>query len=146
MNQRLDVDNATVGIIGLGYVGLPLAQALARSLKIIGLDRDKKRVKKLSQENVFPNLFITDEPEQLSKADFMIITVPTPVTESKEPDLSYVESAAHTAGQHIKKGSIVILESTVYPGVTEDVVAPILRLPTRRRGLTPAMTATPSRT
>jgi len=119
-------DEAIVCIVGLGYVGLPLAEAFARSLRVIGFDIKGSQVEELNQSNNNQNLIFTDDPKEIAKADFIIICVPTPVTKSKEPDLSYVKSAAKTVGQNMKKGSIVILESTVYPGVTEEVVKPIL--------------------
>ncbi|MFC1875605.1 nucleotide sugar dehydrogenase, partial [Chloroflexota bacterium] len=76
-------------------------------------------------ENV-NNIIFTSDPNEINKADFVIICVPTPVTKTKDPDLSYIKSAAETIGQKIKEGSVVILESTVYPGVTEEVLKPIL--------------------
>ena len=120
------MDKTTVCIIGLGYVGLPLAEAFSKHLKVIGFDIDKVKLSKLSEDTGDGDLVFTDNPKEIGRADFIIICVPTPVTRSKEPDLSYIESAAETAGQNMKRGSIVILESTVYPGVTEDIVNPIL--------------------
>jgi len=122
---RRNLEQAVVCVIGLGYVGLPLAQAFARSLKVIGFDIDYKRASQLESINQ-PNLHFTADPEEISKADFIVICVPTPVTKSKEPDLSYLKSAATITSQNMKKGSVVILESTVYPGVTEEVIKPIL--------------------
>jgi UDP-N-acetyl-D-galactosamine dehydrogenase len=124
--MKRNLDKAIVCILGLGYVGMPLAEAFAKSLQVIGYDVDVKKIKKLKENNRLPNLVLTDKPEAINKADFVIICVPTPVTRSKDPDLSYVESAARVAGKHMKKGSTVILESTVYPGVTEEIVKPIL--------------------
>jgi len=120
------LDEAVVSIVGLGYVGWPLAEAFSRSLRVVGFDIDATKTKKLEQRNHNQSLILTDNPEELSKADFIIITVPTPVTKSKEPDLSFVRRAAETTGLNLKEGSIVILESTVYPGVTEEGVKPIL--------------------
>jgi UDP-N-acetyl-D-galactosamine dehydrogenase len=120
------VDKATVGIVGLGYVGLPLVEDFAKKLGVIGYDIKKKRVAELSNANRNKNLIYTDDARKLAQADFIIICVPTPVTKTKDPDLRPVESAARTVGKNLKKGSIVILESTVYPGVTEDIVLPIL--------------------
>ncbi|MFA5309396.1 MAG: nucleotide sugar dehydrogenase [Dehalococcoidales bacterium] len=124
--MKSSLDKAAVCVIGLGYVGLPLAEAFAGSLKVTGYDTDVKKIKSLQENNRNSNLVYTSKAEAISSADFIIICVPTPVTKSKDPDLSYVESAATTAGQHMKKGSTVILESTVYPGVTEEIVKPIL--------------------
>ncbi len=120
------VDKATVCIVGLGYVGLPLVEAFTKRLKVIGYDIKKKRVAELSKKYHNPALSFTNDPREISKADFTIICVPTPVTNLKEPDLSPVKSAATTVGQNLKRGSVVILESTVYPGVTEEIVGPIL--------------------
>jgi len=120
------MDKTTVCVIGLGYVGLPLAEAFSKHLKVIGFDIDKVKLSKLSEDASDGDLFFTDDPREIGRADFIIICVPTPVTRSKEPDLSYIESASSIAGQNMKRGSIVILESTVYPGVTEEIVSPIL--------------------
>jgi len=123
--MRHNLEQAVVCVIGLGYVGLPLAQAFAKSLKVIGFDTNNKRINQLKSLNQ-PNLNFTSNPKEISRADFIIICVPTPVTKSKEPDLSCVKSAAKIASQNMRKGSVVILESTVYPGTTEEVVKPIL--------------------
>ena len=124
--SQLILDKATVCVIGLGYVGLPLAEAFSKSLKVIGFDIDADKVKRLNQSNANPNLFLTNNPREISQADFIIICVPTPVTKSKEPDLFHVKAAATIVSQNMKKNSVIILESTVYPGVTEEVVKPIL--------------------
>lgn len=121
-----------VCIVGLGYVGLPLAEAFSKSLKVIGFDVDRDRIDYLNhpnradQQGKSANLTFTIAPEDIRRADFIIVAVPTPVTKSKDPDLSYVDGAARIVGQNMKKGSTVILESTVYPGVTEEIVKPIL--------------------
>ena len=120
------MSKAVVCIIGLGYVGLPLAEAFSRSLKVIGFDTDAVKVTALSQRQATKNLILSNNPKDISQADFVIICVPTPVTTSKEPDLSHVKAAAKIVSQNMKKGSVVILESTVYPGVTEEVVKPVL--------------------
>jgi UDPglucose 6-dehydrogenase/UDP-N-acetyl-D-galactosamine dehydrogenase len=120
------VDKATVCIVGLGYVGLPLVSNFSKKIKVIGYDIKKKRVAELQKSNRNRNLVYTHDPKQIARADFVIICVPTPVTPTKDPDLSPVISAATAVGQNFKKGCIVILESTVYPGVTEDIVAPVL--------------------
>ncbi len=113
-------------IIGLGYVGLPLAVVFSKSFRVIGFDIDAGKVAALKRDNNNQNLAFTDNPGEISQADFVIICVPTPVTKSKEPDLSFVEAAATTVSRNMKKNSVIILESTVYPGVTEEVVRPIL--------------------
>ena len=126
MLDKSMLDRATVCIIGLGYVGLPLAQAFSRSLMVIGLDVDRERLKKLNKNYGIQNLVFTDKTKEIGKADVIIICVPTPVTKSKEPDLRHIRDAAVAIGQNMKRGSVVILESTVYPGITEEVVKPIL--------------------
>ena len=115
----------TICIIGLGYVGLPLANDFSKHIRTIGYRRDQKKV---DDVNKTPGNRIeaTTDPKRIKEADFVIIAVPTPVTKAKEPDLEPVISASRTVGQNLKKGAIVILESTVYPGVSEDVMAPVL--------------------
>jgi len=126
MIDKLRSNEAIVCVIGLGYVGLPLAEAFSKYMRVIGFDIDRSRMKMLGQSNNNPNFTITDSAQDIAKADFTIICVPTPITRSKEPDLSYVRDAARLVGQNMKKGSVVILESTVYPGVTEETVRPVL--------------------
>ncbi len=121
-----DIGQTTICIVGLGYVGLSLATAFSRYFKVIGFDTDKNRVKKLQLNNSKDNFVITHNPQLIKQCDFILIAVPTPVTNSKEPDLSYIIGAAKTISQNMKINCTVILESTVYPGVTEEVVKPIL--------------------
>ena len=116
----------TVCIVGLGYVGLPLAEAFSKHLKVMGYDIDEEKIKNLNSNNNEDNLEFTSDPSKIKRADFVLICVPTPVTKSKEPDLSYVRSAAEIVGKNLKKGAVVVLESTVYQGVTEGIVKPIL--------------------
>ncbi len=125
MQNRLT--EAVICIAGLGYVGLSLAEAFSRHFKVTGFDTNIKLVKELSLHNNNQNITITGDPHQIKQADFIIITVPTPVTKSKEPDLSHIESASKIVSQNMKAGCTVILESTVYPGVTEEVMRPILK-------------------
>ena len=124
MKGKLKQNKAMVCIVGLGYVGLPLAKAFSEHFKVIGYDVNEKKVKELNDNE--ENIEFTTDPSLIKQADFVIIAVPTPVTKSKEPDLSFVTSAAETVGKNLKKGSVVVLESTVYPGVTEEVVKQIL--------------------
>ena len=126
MEEKQMKNEAVVCVVGLGYVGQPLAEAFSKSLRVIGLDMDEDKIRKLNENNGNNNILFTTDPSLIKQADFVIIAVPTPVTKSKEPDLSYVKSAAKTVGKNLKKGSIVVLESTVYPGVTEEIVKPIL--------------------
>jgi UDPglucose 6-dehydrogenase/UDP-N-acetyl-D-galactosamine dehydrogenase len=121
--------NKTVCIVGLGYVGLPLAEAFSSHLKTIAFDIDEGKIRNLgNNNNNEANVEFTSDPSRIKQADFVLICVPTPVTKSKEPDLRYVKSAAEIVGQQLKKGAVVVLESTIYPGVTEEVIAPILDL------------------
>jgi len=121
--------NKTVCIVGLGYVGLPLAQAFSKYLKVIGFDIDEGKIRNLGNNtNNENNLEFTSDPSKIKQADFILICVPTPVTKSKEPDLSYVKSAAEIVGRNLKRSATFVLESTVYPGVTEEIIAPILDL------------------
>lgn len=124
--EKLKRKEAVVCVVGLGYVGLPLAKAFSKHLKVIGYDVGEEKVKKLGGNNKKDNAEFTSDPLKIKEADFILICVPTPVTKSKEPDLSYVRSAAETVGRNFKRGAVVVLESTVYIGVTEEVVAPIL--------------------
>jgi UDPglucose 6-dehydrogenase/UDP-N-acetyl-D-galactosamine dehydrogenase len=132
--MQVKLGQPIICVVGLGYVGLPLATAFSRVFKVVGFDIDINRVEELNHHNDNQNLIITDDPQNMSHADFIIIAVPTPITISKEPDLSYVTGAARTVGQNMKPGCTVILESTVYPGVTEEVVKPILEESGRRCG------------
>ncbi|ELZ98101.1 nucleotide sugar dehydrogenase / UDP-N-acetyl-D-galactosamine 6-dehydrogenase [Haloferax mucosum ATCC BAA-1512] len=128
----------TVCVVGLGYVGLPLALEFDRVGKsVIGYDVDPETVSALA-DGIDPTGDVTDErvasadalfttdPAHLSDADFVIVTVPTPVDSMENPDLRFVESAAETIGAHISPGTTVVLESTVYPGATESVLVPAL--------------------
>ena len=117
--------NKTVCVVGLGYVGLPLANAFSKHVKTIGFDIDRAKIQELNENNN-ANLICSSDPSSIEQADIVIIAVPTPVTKSKEPDLFYVKSAAELVGKNLKTGAIVVLESTIYPGVTEEIVAPIL--------------------
>lgn len=128
----------TVGVIGLGYVGLPVAVAFAEKFPgTVGFDIDKNRIDDLNAgidgtREVDPDrirgagLIVTDDPGQLDGVDFFIVTVPTPIDEQRRPDLSAIEAASRTIGAAMKAESIVVFESTVYPGVTEEICGPIL--------------------
>ena len=120
------IKSGKVCIVGLGYVGLPLAEAFSKHLSVIGFDIDEEKIKNLNSNNNENNLEFTADPSKIREADFILICVPTPVTKSKEPDLKYVKSATEIVGKNLKRGAVVVLESTVYPGVTEEIVKPIL--------------------
>lgn len=129
-----------IGVIGLGYVGLPLAVAIAKKYRVIGYDINKERVNQLNSGDDTTNELTKDQVlESLGKSisfssqevdlvgiGFFIVTVPTPINSDKTPNLNPVISASKTVAKYLKKGSIVVFESTVYPGVTEDICVPIL--------------------
>lgn len=123
--ESKSVRNATVCVIGLGHVGFPLAEAFSRHVKTIGFDIDTEKIQLITNSNPF--FFATNNPEEIKKADYIMICVPTPVTMTKQADLSFVCAAAEIAGKNLKIGATVVLESTVYQGVTEEVVKPILQ-------------------
>jgi UDP-N-acetyl-D-glucosamine/UDP-N-acetyl-D-galactosamine dehydrogenase len=126
MRQSARDRSPSVAVVGLGYVGLPLAEAFARHVTVVGVDSDTAKVQALRSSILSPNLTITADPAAMSGAEFIIIAVPTPVTRFKEPDLDFVRGAAESVGRHLRRGTTVILESTVYPGVTEEIMVPIL--------------------
>jgi UDP-N-acetyl-D-glucosamine/UDP-N-acetyl-D-galactosamine dehydrogenase len=127
-----------VGVIGLGYVGLPLATEFGKQLDTLGFDINKERIKELKEGydrtlevdakelKESSKLRFSFDEEDLKSVNYFIITVPTPVDEFKTPDLSPLVSASKTVGAALKKGDIVIYESTVYPGCTEEVCVPVL--------------------
>jgi UDP-N-acetyl-D-galactosamine dehydrogenase len=131
-------DNSKIAVVGLGYVGLPLAIHFGEKYSTIGFDLKSSivencRVHKDPTGEVSPEEFqravqftATTDPEMMRDADFIIVAVPTPIDQAKRPDLTPVEGSARTVGRVMKKGAIVIFESTVYPGVTEDICVPIL--------------------
>ncbi|MBN2734992.1 MAG: nucleotide sugar dehydrogenase [Methanomicrobiaceae archaeon] len=119
------IKDKTICVVGLGYVGYPLAKAFSGHVKTIGFDIDTKKISYIN--GALDNQIIaTTDPSKIGEADFILIAVPTPVTKAKDPDLSYVKSAAEIVGKNIKKGAVIVLESTVYPGTTEEVLKPIL--------------------
>ncbi len=131
-------EKKTLSLVGLGYVGLPLAVAFAKKgYKVIAFDISKKRIEQLKsgldvtlettpEELKSPHLHFTCDKQSLKDATIHIVTVPTPINEASRPDLSMMYSASDTVGRHLKKGDIVVYESTVYPGVTENECVPIL--------------------
>ncbi|MFK7886954.1 MAG: Vi polysaccharide biosynthesis UDP-N-acetylglucosamine C-6 dehydrogenase TviB [Gammaproteobacteria bacterium] len=133
-----DVQSVRIGVIGLGYVGLPLAVSFGRKLDTLGFDINQARIKELesgkdstlevdSEELAAANkLSFTADPAALAQCDVMIATVPTPIDAHKRPDLTPLVKASETIGGALKKGDVVIYESTVYPGATEEVCVPVL--------------------
>jgi UDPglucose 6-dehydrogenase/UDP-N-acetyl-D-galactosamine dehydrogenase len=120
-----ELKDKTVCVVGLGYVGQPLAEAFSSHLRTIGFDIVTEKVNRINGSNA-GLLFCTSDPASIKQADLVLICVPTPITKHKEPDLAPVRSAAEVVGRNLKRGAIVVLESTVYPGVTEEIVVPIL--------------------
>ena len=128
----------SVAVVGLGYVGLPVAVAFGKERRTVGFDLSRKRVEGLRRhvdatgevsttELIAANhLCATSNPAELAQADFIIVAVPTPINAARQPDLTPLEAASATVGRHMKAGAVVIYESTVYPGCTEEVCVPIL--------------------
>jgi UDP-N-acetyl-D-glucosamine/UDP-N-acetyl-D-galactosamine dehydrogenase len=126
-----------IAVVGLGYVGLPVAVAFGKSHQVIGFDINTKRIKELRsghdstdevtrQELLQTNIQYTNSIDDLKKADFYIIAVPTPVDKANKPDLSPLFGASNSVGKALKVGDIVVYESTVYPGATEEDCVPVL--------------------
>lgn len=124
-------------VIGLGYVGLPLAVALSKHYSVIGFDINQERIQELQKgydrtaeidESTLKTtaLHVTDNVQEIENQEIYIVTVPTPITKDNKPDLMPLEKSCETLGKVIQKGSIIVFESTVYPGVTEDICGPLL--------------------
>jgi len=127
LNLKENFKDITICVVGLGYVGLPLAKEFSKHFKVIGFDINEEKIRNLKQNQIQnDNFTLTDVAAEIKSADIIIIAVPTPITKFKEPDLSYIQSASKIVGCNIKRGSYVVLESTVYPGVTENIVVPII--------------------
>ena len=132
------MDQKVIAVVGLGYVGLPLAVAFGKKLETIGYDLSGRKVASyrdgrdpagdVSAEDFHTakHLSFTTDPAHLSRADYLIIAVPTPVDAAHQPDFSPLVSASVAAGKHLKRGAVVIYESTVYPGATEEICIPVL--------------------
>ena len=126
-----------LSLVGLGYVGMPIAVAFARKIKVVGFDLNEKKID-LYKSGIAPTnevgndvikntaVEFTADPKKLREAKFHIVAVPTPVNDDHTPDLTPVEGASRILGKNLTKGSVVVFESTVYPGVTEDICVPIL--------------------
>ena len=136
--EQLKNKETKLAVVGLGYVGLPLALEFGKAVNTIGFDLNEKRVADL-QNSIDSNgetktsdfeqasyIEFTNKAEKLKEAQFIIVAVPTPITKNHQPDLSYLKSASEIVGKNLQKGAIVVFESTVYPGVTEDICVPIL--------------------
>lgn len=142
LQSAIQAHTATVGVIGLGYVGLPLVRTFVQAgFRCLGFDLDARKVQKLQAGESYighlPSAWIaemvtaekfaaTSDMQQLKDADAILICVPTPLTDSRDPDLSYVESTAREIAKTLRPGQLIVLESTTYPGTTRQIVLPIL--------------------
>jgi UDP-N-acetyl-D-galactosamine dehydrogenase len=135
--KNLLENTSSLAVVGLGYVGLPLAYGFSKKINTIGFDINKYKIERYKKgldvtkeigDTLLKESMIkfTYDDNELKKCSFIIVAVPTPINEDKTPDLSPVISASKTVGRNLSKGSIVVYESTVYPGVTDDVCVPIL--------------------
>ena len=137
--MKKQLKNVKLAVAGLGYVGLPLAVSFGKTkiAPVLGFDVSKKRVKELrknydnldeveKKDLIESKIKYTFNPKELKKSNFIIAAIPTPIDKFKRPNLSYIKSASKIIGQNLLKGTIVVFESTVYPGVTEEVCGPII--------------------
>lgn len=126
-----------ISLIGLGYVGMPIAVAFAKKVDVIGFDLNEKKIEEYkngidatqevgNEEIKKTNVYFTNNAEDLRRARFHIVAVPTPIKQDKTPDLTPIIGASELLGKNLEKGSIVVYESTVYPGATEEICIPIL--------------------
>ncbi len=135
--EKLVSGEEKLSLVGLGYVGMPIAVAFARKVKVVGFDLNAEKIR-LYKSGIDPTnevggevvkntkVEFTADASRLKEAKFHIVAVPTPVNDDHTPDLGPVEGASHLLGQNLVKGSVIVFESTVYPGVTEDICVPIL--------------------
>lgn len=134
--SELISEKETLALVGLGYVGMPIAVEFAKHVKVIGFDINQERIKEY-QDGIDStnevgkgikdsNVLFTSDPKRINDAKFIIVAVPTPVNKDNTPDLRPLEGASRIIGQNLSSGSIVVFESTVYPGVTEDICVPII--------------------
>ena len=134
--QDLIAGKKSLALVGLGYVGMPIAVEFAKHINVIGFDINEKRVNEYKNGIDSTNevgeaiksttVDFTADPTRLKEASFIVVAVPTPVNTDNTPDLRPVESASRVVGQNLSSGTIVVFESTVYPGVTEDICVPII--------------------
>jgi UDP-N-acetyl-D-glucosamine dehydrogenase len=151
LQEKLGGKSARIGIVGLGYVGLPLAAAFAEAgFKVLGFDIQRKRVNLVNRGESYiadvdsarlgdaiekDRLEATTDHKRLKEVDALCICVPTPLTKTKDPDLSYVTKEAEEISKHLQPGQLVVLESTTYPGTTQELVLPILERSGLKGGL-----------
>src|SRR5687768_8105909 len=154
LRRRIDAGEVTIGVIGLGYVGLPLCCTIAEAgLRVAGFDVDAEKLEKLdrgesyirtisaervqgvlnradvrelAESDVRHAFAPTSDMSRLADCDAILVCVPTPLTADREPDLSYVIQTAETIAEYLRPGQLIVLESTTYPGTTDEIVLPIL--------------------
>ncbi|HZK26166.1 MAG TPA: nucleotide sugar dehydrogenase [Thermoclostridium sp.] len=142
--KKLLDKTATLAVVGLGYIGMPLAVEFAKKVNVIGYDKDTRKINNYKKGNDVTgevgnealkstNINFSDDENILDRASFYIVAVPTPIASDKTPDLNPLISASSSIGRYLKRGDIVVYESTVYPGVTEEICVPVLE---RESGLT----------
>jgi len=135
--EDLKTKKEKICVVGLGYVGLPLAAAFSKFYKVVGFDIDIKKIDELNNGKDRTDevgterlrtlgIDFTADPARIKEAKFIVLAIPTPIDENRDPDLSLVEKATVTVGKNLALGSVVVYESTVYPGVTEEICVPIL--------------------
>ena len=140
--ERIENKDVVVGVLGLGYVGLPLAREFASAgLKVVGFDIDQKKVRVLNSGRSIikhvPHAQVrqivktgrfraTSDMARLKTVDAVLVCVPTPLTENREPDVQFIVSSAETIARYLRRGQLIVLESTTYPGTTRELMAPIL--------------------
>src|SRR5436190_731337 len=150
LRRRLKARTAVVGVVGLGYVGLPLAEAFAAGgFPVRGFDIDDDKVARLNRGESYirhipsdrvaellktERFHATSDPAVFEQVDVVVICVPTPLTEAREPDLSYIVATAKMLARHLRPGQLIVLESTTYPGTTEELLKPILEQSGLRAG------------
>ncbi len=136
----MNIKEMKISVIGLVYVGLPLAIEFAKQYKVVGFDINKERIRELKEgkertkeikaddikKALEKGLYLSSDPQSISDSNIYIVTVPTPINDKKEPDLSHLLAASKLIAQFLKQGNIVIYESTVYPGCTEEDCVPVL--------------------
>ena len=142
LKRKIESKKAVIGVIGLGYVGLPLALTFAKNgFDVIGIDIDKDRIDKIKKGSSYitdvsqaelknalkkKKIKATQDVKCIRKLDAVIICVPTPLSKDRTPDISYIREAVGKVKDNIRKGQIVILESTTYPGTTREILLPVL--------------------
>jgi UDP-N-acetyl-D-galactosamine dehydrogenase len=136
--RPISLESVRIGVLGLGYVGAPLAASFGRHFPTVGFDIDPKRIEELGvghdrtrelrkdELKLAKKLSFAVDPAALKSQNFFVVTVPTPIDEAKRPDLGALIAASETVGKAIRKGGIVVYESTVYPGATEEVCIPVV--------------------